>query len=81
VEQKTRLWLDHHRFFEQTGVAAANVRFCRERPQKRDHALALGLTHFIDDRIDVLGHLEGAVAHRVLFRNWPEAEAEVRASL
>lgn len=81
VEQKTRLWLAHHRFFEQTGVAEANVRFCRERPQKRDHAVALGLTHFIDDRRDVLGHLEGAVEHRVLFGNWRDAEAEVRASL
>lgn len=81
VEQKTRLWLAHHRFFAQTGIPEANVRFCRERPQKRDHAIALGLTHFIDDRHDVLAHLEGVVEHRVLFRNWRDAEGEVRASL
>lgn len=81
VEEKSRLWLAHHRFFAETGMSEANVRFCRERPQKRDHALDLRLTHFIDDRTDVLEHLAGAVPHLVLFRDWPSAEAEIRASL
>jgi hypothetical protein len=27
----------------------------------------LGITHFIDDRPDVLDHLEGVVLHRFLF--------------
>jgi len=78
MEAKTRLWLAHHRFYELTGVPESHVRFCRQRPEKRDHALELGLTHFIDDRTDVLAHLEGAVPHLVLFRNWKQAEAEIR---
>lgn len=67
VQEKTLLWLAHHRFHERTGIPQANVRFCRERPQKADHCRQLGLTHFIDDRPDVLGHLQGVVAHRFLF--------------
>src|SRR5262245_2571077 len=44
IEALTRLWLAHHRFAERTGLPAANVRFCRRRPEKRAHAAQLGLT-------------------------------------
>ncbi|SHH54510.1 hypothetical protein [Massilia sp. CF038] len=67
VQEKSRLWLRHHRFFERTGIAPDNLRFCLERPQKADHCAELGITHFIDDRLDVLQHLNGIVAHRYLF--------------
>jgi hypothetical protein len=67
MEEKTRIWLAHSRFFEVTGISAEHVRFCRERPQKRDHAAELGLTHFVDDRADVLEHLRGLVPHLFLF--------------
>jgi hypothetical protein len=67
MEEKTRIWLDHFRFFEVTRIPREHVRFCRERPQKRDHAAELGLTHFIDDRADVLEHLRGLVPHLFLF--------------
>jgi hypothetical protein len=46
--------------------AGARPPLCSRR-EKADHARALGLTHFIDDRLDVLGHLEGLVPHRFLF--------------
>lgn len=67
IEALTRKWLAHHRFFARVGMAEGAVRFCRKRPEKRGHALALGLTHFIDDRSDVLGALVGAVPHLYLF--------------
>jgi len=67
VQEKSRLWLRHHRFFERTGMAPENLRFCLERPQKADHCAQLGITHFIDDRLDVLQCLEGVVPHRYLF--------------
>jgi hypothetical protein len=67
IEALTRLWLDHHRFAAITGMRRDHVRFCRRRPDKRLHAVELGLTHFIDDRADVLGHLRGAVEHLYLF--------------
>lgn len=67
VQERTLQWLAHHRFHELTGIGMAHVRFCRERHQKADHCIDLGLTHFIDDRKDVLQHLEGLVEHRFLF--------------
>lgn len=67
VQEKSRLWLRHHRFFERTGIPPANLRFCLERPQKADHCSKLRITHFIDDRRDVLECLNGVVQHRYLF--------------
>jgi hypothetical protein len=67
IERLTRRWLQHHRFFERTGLRPDRVRFCLRREDKRQHALELGLTHFIDDRSDVLSHLNGVVPHLLLF--------------
>jgi hypothetical protein len=39
----------------------------RRRAEKRGHARELALTHFIDDRADVLEHLRGVVSHLFLF--------------
>lgn len=64
VEELNR---SHHRFFERTGIPPDNLRFCIERSQKAGHCASLGITHFIDDRADVLDHLEGVVLHRYLF--------------
>ncbi len=60
-------WLEHHDFYARTGIRQDRVRFCRKRHEKRDHALRLSLTHFIDDRVDVLQHLRGVVSRLVLF--------------
>ena len=70
------------------------VRFCRQRPEKRDICQELNITHFVDDRPDVLASLKGTVPHRYLFgphnrnvvpygvivvRNWEYAEEAIRA--
>jgi|SRR6185503_11084074 len=67
IERLTRLWFEHHRFYELTGISPDNVRFCRRRDEKRIHADELGLTHFIDDRLDVLSYLRGGVPNLFLF--------------
>ena len=67
VQARSRRWLVHHGFHTQTGVPQEHLRFCRERRDKAIHARQLGLTHFVDDRADVLRHLEGLVEHRFLF--------------
>lgn len=67
VQAKSRAWLRHHRFFERTGIAPENLRFCLQRPQKADHCRQLRITHFIDDRTDVLHHLQDIVPNRYLF--------------
>jgi hypothetical protein len=73
IEALTRRWLAHHRFFDRVGLPDNQVRFCRKRPEKRSHAIDLGLTHFIDDRADVLAALIGAVPHLYLFGAQREA--------
>ncbi|SEM08158.1 hypothetical protein [Streptacidiphilus jiangxiensis] len=66
VAANTRAWLHHHEFFARTGIPAGNVHFVRERADKGPVCRRLGITHFVDDRLDVLGHL-ATVAHRYLF--------------
>ena len=94
MQEKTRLWLAHHGFFERTGIAPEHLRFCFERHEKAGHCQELQLTHFVDDRLDVLQHLDGVVPHRFLFgpqkagtavppsvvhvRNWKDALEEVK---
>lgn len=67
TQRKTTAWLAHHRFHAVTGLPEEHVRFCLERPQKADHCEELGITHFVDDRLDVLAHLRGRVPSLFLF--------------
>ena len=66
TEQKTRLWLVHHGLLERLGLSAENVHFCRERRDKAPICKRLGVSHFIDDRADVLSYL-ASVPNRFLF--------------
>lgn len=67
VQSKTLQWFDHHRFFGRTGIPRGNVRFCLQRPEKAIHCRELGITHFIDDRTDVLQAMRHVVPNRYLF--------------
>ncbi|WP_236030407.1 hypothetical protein [Paractinoplanes lichenicola] len=91
VRRSTRLWLDHHDFAGRTGIPRDNVRFCLRRPEKAIHCAELGITHFVDDKLDVHEALRGIVPHRYLFgpqrtpappwvqhtSTWPEVEAAI----
>src|SRR5262245_46189638 len=95
VQARTERWLAAHQFFERTGVPSGNLRFCRERPEKRVHCVELGLTHFVDDRPDVHEAIRDVVEHQYLFgpqrglvpswvahvRDWREAERAIQCSL
>jgi hypothetical protein len=67
TEEKTKLWLAHHRFAEITGIPPERVHFCRARQDKAPICEGLGITHFVDDRLEVLGYLT-TVRRRYLFR-------------
>lgn len=67
VAANTRAWLEHHDFVGRTGIPADNLHFVRERRDKAPVCQRLGVTHFVDDRLDVLAHL-ATVPHRYLFR-------------
>ena len=90
VEERSRRWLQEHRFFDTTGVSADNLVFCRERGMKAGICRDLGIGWFVDDRVDVLVPMAGIVAHRFLFgaaatdvpglvavATWAEAEAAI----
>lgn len=93
VQRRSQDWLQQRGFFDRTGVDAQDIRFCITREGKAPIAQELGLTHFIDDRVDVLTHLEGIVPNRYLFGpqrasipgglvhvpDWWKTEAAVRA--
>ena len=81
VQQRSLEWLAHHRFWERTGVAEGNVRFCLRRPDKAIHCAELGITHFVDDKPDVIAAITPVVPHRYLFKNWPATEAAIRRDL
>ena len=79
VQARTLVWLRGNDFHARTGLPADQVRFCRTRPDKRLHCEELGLTHFVDDRLEVLSYLH-TVAVRCLFRGRP-AELQTHAHL
>jgi hypothetical protein len=66
TEEKTRLWLGHHGLLDALGLDERALHFCRKRPDKAPICKRLGVTHFIDDRMDVLVHLT-SVRYRILF--------------
>jgi hypothetical protein len=66
TEEKTRLWLTQHKLLDALGLDAQALYFCRKRRDKAPICERLGVTHFIDDRMEVLVHLT-SVQHRFLF--------------
>lgn len=67
VQARTLRWLDGHDFYVRTGLPRDHVRFCRARADKRLHCQELGLTHFVDDRVEVHEAIRGTVDHQYLF--------------
>ncbi|HET9059804.1 MAG TPA: hypothetical protein VFN61_07770 [Acidimicrobiales bacterium] len=67
VEDLTLQWLEHHDFYNKTGVDRARVTFVRQRPDKAPRCRELGISHFVDDRADVLLPMRGIVTYRYLF--------------
>ncbi len=68
IERRSREWLHHNGFAE--FVPESRWRFCRDRSEKAAIAKELGLTHFVDDKLEVLHWMHGIVRNRILFRPW-----------
>lgn len=71
VQEKSLHWLDHHRFYERTGIERERIHFCRERHEKAGICEKLAVTHFVDDRLEVLGNLT-TVSTLYLFQPDPD---------
>ncbi|MDJ0942647.1 MAG: hypothetical protein QNJ30_04255 [Kiloniellales bacterium] len=74
VQHKTKQWLRHWDFYDETGLPRSHLRFCLQRSQKALHCRQLRLTHFIDDRLDVLEHLRDLVPNLYLFGEQPDLD-------
>lgn len=70
VQEKTKKWLEYQKFYEKTGVLRDHLYFCRTREEKAPICKKLGVTHFIDDRLEVLSYLTG-VNELFLFQPTP----------
>jgi hypothetical protein len=95
IQERTLRWLRGHHFYDRTGMDPGNVRFCRERAEKRGHCEELDITHFVDDRVEVHAAIHGAVDHQYLFgpqpapppdytthvMTWPQARAHIETTL
>ena len=66
MQQKTRLWLRHWNVYERTRIPPDHVWYCLERKDKDDICKVLGVTHHIDDRLEIHGLLP-SVKRRILF--------------
>ena len=67
TEARTREWLVEAGFLDAIGMPAGHVWLCRQRPDKAGVCAELGVSHFVDDRLEVLSYMP-AVAERYLFR-------------
>jgi len=67
IEAKTRDWFDYNRVYQQTGLSVDRLHFTRTREGKAPICAHLGITHFVDDRLDVLRYLS-TVDEQFLFQ-------------
>jgi hypothetical protein len=95
TQARTLRWLDGHDFYRRTSLDAGHLRFCRERAEKRGHCEELGITHFVDDRVDVHTAIHGVVEYQYLFGpqagppppftthvlTWPEARRHIESTM
>lgn len=73
VQRKSLDWLEHHDFYSATGIDPAKVHFCRNRQDKAPICKRERITVFIDDRLDVLCHMN-TVNNKIHFRGSEKAK-------
>lgn len=67
LRRKALWWLGHMEFSNRTCIPSENVLFCDSRGEKGAVYARLGVTHAIDDRIEVLSSVSAATK-KFLFR-------------
>ena len=59
-------WFQKFNFFEETGLTPNKVHFCYERRDKAPICQRLGVSHFIDDRPEVMSHMDYGVEKLIM---------------
>lgn len=67
AQEKILQWLDDNRFYDKTGINPQNVFFVREREEKDVICRRSAITHFVDDRLEVLSYMIESTPHLYLF--------------
>lgn len=67
TERWTREWLHSCGFHSATGIPVERLCFVRETADKRFECERIGITHYVDDQLEVLQQLRGVVEHLYLF--------------
>lgn len=74
-DRRIREWLAHIDFYSRTGIPESHLYPCKERHEKEEIVRKLKVTHFVDDRAEVLSHMIGTVPHLYLFQGLDEDRA------
>ncbi len=61
-------WLTSHDFYVKTGIKPNHVNFVRQRNEKDAVCIRLGVTHFVDDRLEVLSYMIESTPNLILFQ-------------
>jgi hypothetical protein len=68
AQDKILGWLKDNDFYAKTGIKPGNVYFVRERQEKDGICKKLGITHFIDDKLEVLSYMVDSTPNLFLFQ-------------
>lgn len=75
---RVREWLTHHEIYRKTGIPESHLFQCAKREDKAPICADLHVTHFVDDRAEVLSHLTPAVPNLYLFQALDEEKELAR---
>ncbi len=70
--EQSLAWFKNHNFYEATGIKPEKIYLVRERKDKDGVCQKLGITHFIDDRLEVLSYMIESVPNLYLFEPYQE---------
>ena len=65
----TKEWLEKHNFYERTGISRDHLYQCLERHDKAPIVKKLGITHFVDDRAEVMSYFADFVPNLYHFQS------------
>ena len=69
-------WLENQNFYERTGISRKHLFQCAERHEKAPIVKNLQITHFVDDRAEVMSHFADFVPNLYHFQSFLEDREE-----
>lgn len=70
-EIRARAFVTSLEFTTHINIPIERVHFCRERHEKGPICKKMGITHFVDDRPEVMAHMPDTVIKKILFNPDP----------